>query len=335
MHRLARWSLALIAALVLAPRPAAAVATNLEVSTASEAVPQATLQIFDMEDPATVVEERDVDREGIVVVDLDPERSYGVRIKGGPVLAKDVRAGQSVRLAIPAAFTAVVTGWRISAGAGVGGSSQEAEAEFRTIPALVSGDDDEDFDGLGWAGDFEVMAPPCDAIPGAPRFFVHSGATGLEDRRETVVSGGIDGTIALDVQGKVRSDWFVGLGFAVPVSVFGHEVCIKPSVNYGREKVRVRATLDEIGTLVTDTSKNHTFEYVRPQLEVETPFYTGGGLSLSFYASGSATFFVGDDDVDLRVTGAGGSARYRFEKDDTAWGGHAGLRISWSPDFLR
>ena len=87
MNRPGRCTLLLAMALLALPLPAAAVVTTFDVTAPSEAVPEVTLQIFDADEPETVVEERKVESEGTVEVELDADRSY---LTAGGVFTDDM-----------------------------------------------------------------------------------------------------------------------------------------------------------------------------------------------------------------------------------------------------
>lgn len=329
-HRSPR-NLLLAMALLALPLPAAAVVTTFDITAPSEAVPEATLEIFLADEPEQVVEERKIESEGTVTVELEPGRSYGVRIKDGPVLVERFEGGDDLRLAIPMAFARAALGWTVSFGTGGGYSSYGAKGEMESTPILSASSSD-DVSGGAWMGDLQVMAPPCEIIPGSPRAFLQFGGM-LHSDSQTLVSDGVDGVIEAKLEAKTTGTWSVGVGAQFVFDLAGHEVRVKPGVSYGQHLMKLRAKLLEtgLGDEMSRSSRNHTLHFIRPELSLEAPVGTTGPVEISAYVSGGAAIRVSGSSTSLRVDGMGGSVDYRFKPDSVGYNVGAGVRFSWNP----
>ncbi|MFB3110617.1 MAG: hypothetical protein ACE10G_01160 [Gemmatimonadales bacterium] len=359
-------SLLLATALLALPLPAAAVITTLEVTAPSEAVPQATLQIFDVQQPNRIVEERKVESEGTVQVDLESGRSYGVRIKGGPVLVERFEAGDEVSLAIPMAFAKAVLGWTLSSGLGFGwdGRGAKAEIDYGVSPIMPADNDKHIGDGAA-TGELEVMAPPWELLPDSPRAFFYIAIVGISADK-TVVSDTVENNlppteippdpptlgrekVTADLRAKTNENWSAGLGAQFSLHIAGLEVRVKPAVGYGQQHYSLRARLEEAYEsgpglpplpVVTKSNGNHTVHFVQPRLSIETPVGRKGNVEFSGYVSGGVSIRIGGASKKFHVDGtsccgAVVSADYDFKPDSVGFDFGAGLRISWSPLFLR
>ena len=338
-------SLLLATALLALPLPAAAVITTLEVTAPSEAVPQATLQIFDVQQPNRIVEERKVESEGTVQVDLESGRSYGVRIKGGPVLVERFEAGDEVSLAIPMAFAKAVLGWTLSSGLGFGwdGRGAKAEIDYGASPIMPADNEKHVGGGAGMA-DLEIMAPPWRRLPGSPRAFFYI-ATVASTVDKTVISDTVVANrppvleeLIVDLRVKTNENWSVGVGAQFSLQLGDIEVRVKPAVGYGLQRYSLRARVQEefdTGLIVTKSNGNHTVHFVHPKLSIETPVGRMGAVEFSGYVSAGASIRIDGASKRLHVDGVTVSTDYLFKPDSVGFGVGAGVRLSWSPLFLR
>lgn len=321
-------------ALLLLPLPAEAVITTLDVTTPSEAVPSATLEIFDVEEPEKVVVVRKVETPGPVQVDLPEEKVYGVRIKEGPVVVERFESGDDVEVPIPWEFLRSALGWTFSVGLKGAYSSHEVEGGI-DIPFIADASNHDDVGGGVFIPEFEIMAPPCGNVWGDPRLFVRIGGdVGSAD--EQIVSEDIDGFLETSLEAQMRSSWNFALGVQLSAYLAGQEIRFKPAVAYGQQTHKLTGNLYEFDPgLASKEHQTAKLHFIRPELSIETPIVSHDPFEVAAFIFGGVDLKVGGGSENFMVRGAGGSVDYHFRSRRVGYSVGGGIRLLWSPFALR
>jgi hypothetical protein len=134
---------------------------------------------------------------------------------------------------------------------------------------------------------------------------------------------------------EVMVDWFIGPGvqLSVPLPLVERRLRIKPSVVLGIQSVEGTVSINEAGLILnggkTKRTKQETFVYLGPTLELNVPLVSSGRWGLSAYMSGNTTFFVGDRTVSVMTSGDAGVAKYKMKMDRFVWAYHGGIRLEF------
>jgi hypothetical protein len=221
----------------------------------------------------------------------------------------------------------------ISVGFGVGKGDQTGDSGFTTTGYMgVAQSESGDFPKEGWRLDLEILGPPLGESELEPRVFVHTGFTGNFETRDGGHVINEEDTRPPEVfgQSEVLVDWFIGPGvqFSVPLPLVERPLRIKPSVVLGIQSVEGTLSINEVSGK-TKRTKQETFVYLGPTLELNVPLVSSGRWGLSAYMSGNTTFFVGDRTVSVMTSGDAGVAKYKMKMDRFVWAYHGGIRLEF------
>ncbi len=310
--------------LLLLPAAARGISSSFEATAPPGPVYETTLEIFHAGEPERVVERRTVTGRGGFTVDLEAGKDFGVRVAGGPVLVPRFRAGDPVKVAL-------VPPVGLSLAVGAGGFGQWGDATASS--SFTSGSGEGEFASADFSLDGELMFGPCGCFPGSPRPFLHAGSRFLVDSKSDFVEAGQFGmTGLLELEAESRANLYAGLGAAFPVAWRGRDLLLKGSLNYVPELVTIRGVINEqafISSAFFREQKREVFHGVGIELAGEAPLFRYGAVGVNAYASAAVNFYPGDQAESVRVSGVGGNADFRFEKDLVSARGGVGLRFGW------
>jgi hypothetical protein len=219
------------------------------------------------------------------------------------------------------------------------------------------------------AGAFEVMTPKLLSGLAKPRLFAHGDvAFGFPPEYEIVTIGTPGPFMTGQTRGRLNEAsilgqgttvWaqvdsllvFAGFGVAFTFDVWDRTFRLKPSVEYVREKVEIRAVTRRAIALITPANNLNQFRYVTllgpptekvfnalgPGIELELDTRRAGSFVLSVFVDAQAHWFLGDRSPDLKITlrdenQFGEAAEWGFLKNRWGFLGQVGLRFRYLPE---
>lgn len=204
-------------------------------------------------------------------------------------------------------------------------------------------------------GELGLMTPGFSSLPGKPRFFVRGGASWSFASEQDVAKEGnpkkldtenppsdanlIDGqgsSLGVELKSPVYD---AGAGAAFEFDAWGRTLRLRTSVEYMRQRLKVRGKVEEARTIFglpffieireTDTE---SFDALGPGIELELDTMRYGSLMTSIFADGRAYHYLGNRKIDISGTGdLNTTAQFKYKLDPWSYRAHVGFRIRWQP----
>jgi hypothetical protein len=258
---------------------------------------------------------------------------------GAPIGANDSAAAETM--------------WLPSFSVGLGVQIQDADGELSsTLRSSASGSEEFFFPVVPFG--VELMGPRIDNLPGEPRPFVYGEWLLTLDSESTLAEEGDPGALQFpedlsttrpeDIGGQgsrfradQRSQWFAGLGVAIPFDFMEQPLLFKPSVSYYGQATELSLLVVNVTGPVGGpfaemrVSGDSTFVQhgLGPRLALEADAGSAGPLALSVFAEASVMFLLGDNDTTEEFSSSTGSGSVTYEGDSSVVHATVGVRFTW------